>query len=303
MQRLRAASVTVLGVALAGSAAMPVAAYGAGGGTTPGPVTHAGSQVTTSIVRPGYTTSDAPTSSTPGYSGTTSGGSVAPVAPLSPQQIFNNLQASYITTAYCNGTFGGMVSTLTGSGPCAGGTPTTSTTGGTAPTQQVKVVNATVLAQKATKKLQLQTATVHTAPAPPHHEVVGVAVWMWVNKAEWNPLSTTVKLGPTSVTVSAAPDHVSWDMGDGNNQYCYSPGQPWVKGMTDAAQSDCTYTYRTISSGQPGGVFHITARIGYNVSWTCTGRCTSHGGSLGILQGPPGGGYIKSVQRQTVVVN
>ena len=105
------------------------------------------------------------------------------------------------------------------------------------------------------------------------------------------------------MTATAVPNLVTWNMGDGSQPLkCGDAGRPWVSYYTDAAQTDCGYTYRTLSAGQPGGVFHITATISYFVTWTCTGACTSTNGNLGLIAAPAGTGSIQSLQRQTVVV-
>jgi hypothetical protein len=160
-----------------------------------------------------------------------------------------------------------------------------------------------VLARRALSEMSLATAEVHTAPGYPDNEVVGVDAWLWVPSAQWRTLSNSLTVGATTVAVAAVPDHVSWDMGDGATKTCYGAGRPWVVGMTDAATTDCGYTYRSISASQPDGLFHIVARITYQVDWTCHGACTTPHGSLGLVPALAGGGQIRSVQRQTVVVN
>ena len=159
------------------------------------------------------------------------------------------------------------------------------------------------LAKKALGQMQLATAQVSTAPSPPHPEVVGVEVWLWVPAVQWRTLAKTVRAGRTAVTATAVPNVVTWTMGDGSQAFqCGDAGRPWESSYTDAAQTDCGYTYRTMSASQPGGVFHITATISYFVTWTCTGACTSTNGTLGLVAAPAGNGSIRSLQRQTVVV-
>lgn len=171
------------------------------------------------------------------------------------------------------------------------------------PDGQAPVANPATLAKNAVSSIRLATARVQTAPAPPHAEVVGVEVWLWVPQSQWAPLSKMVRAGPTTVRATALPNLVTWNMGDGSAPFeCGDAGRAWVSSYTDAAQTDCGYTYRTLSAGQPGGVFRITATISYFVTWTCTGVCTSTSGSLGLVPAPAGTGSIRSLQRQTVVV-
>lgn len=189
----------------------------------------------------------------------------------------------------CVGTSGGLAD--------AGGKPFV------VPNSQAPVADPATLAQTAVGTLQLATAQVNTAPSPPHAEVVGVEVWLWVPQNQWQPLTKTVTAGATSVTATATPEKIIWNMGDGSQPtVCDNPGQAWVSTYTDSAQTDCGYTYQTLSSSQPGGVFPITATISYDVSWTCTGACTSAAGDLGLVAAPAGSGSIKTVQEQTVVI-
>lgn len=171
------------------------------------------------------------------------------------------------------------------------------------PSGQAPAPDPAALGRQALGQIQLVTARVTTAPAPPHPEVVGVEVWLWVPQGQWQTLTKTVTAGSTSVTATAVPTKVVWDMGDGSQPtVCYGPGREWLSTYTDSAQTDCGYTYRTLSASQPGGVFNITATISYAATWTCTGVCTSPSGDLGTVGAPAGAGSIKSVQQQTVVI-
>lgn len=157
------------------------------------------------------------------------------------------------------------------------------------------------LAQQALGQLRLATAEVHTAPQDPDRSIVGVEVWMWVPSAQWRTLTKSVTAGSTTVTVTAAPDHAAWDMGPGERA-CFGPGREWRKGMSDDAVTDCGFTYTETSDRQPGGKFGISARIAYQVDWTCSGACLSDSGSLGVVEAPAGTDALRVLQRQTVVV-
>jgi hypothetical protein len=157
------------------------------------------------------------------------------------------------------------------------------------------------LAQSSVGQLGLRTADVHTAPQDPNVGVVGVETWLWVPAAQWVTLSKTVTAGATAVTVTAVPERVTWDVGP-ETKVCNGGGKAWVAGMGDSASTSCGFTYTSPSKGEPDGVFAISARIGYRVDWTCTGTCLAPSGSLGIVDAPAGGGRLRVVQRQTVVV-
>ena len=157
------------------------------------------------------------------------------------------------------------------------------------------------LARRALGVLRLETARVHTAPLYPAPTFVGVENWLWVPAAQWVELSKTVTAGRTAVTVTAKPDRVVWQTGAGS-KVCHDAGRVWSPGMTDAAKTACGYTYRVTSDAEPGGVFVVSAVIGYRVNWVCRGACTSGAGSLGLVDAPAGTGRLRVLQRQTVVV-
>lgn len=157
------------------------------------------------------------------------------------------------------------------------------------------------LATVAVGLMPLATAEAHTAPQAPDHTYIGVENWLWVPNAQWASLSKTVTAGATSVTATATPSQVVWNMGP-RSATCYSPGAQWHAGMSDAASTSCGFTYDTASSSEPAGVFVISATIGYQVDWTCTGFCSTTSGTLGLVDAPAGEGTMRVLQRQTVVV-
>ena len=157
------------------------------------------------------------------------------------------------------------------------------------------------LAAVAVGVMHLATAEVNTAPQPPDHTYIGIENWLWLPQAQWVTLSKTVTAGGTSVTVTAAPSRVLWDMGP-TTKTCYASGTEWQVGMTDAAHTNCGYTYAMTSGDEPDGQFSIAATIRYQVDWTCTGACTVNSGTLGLVDAPAGSGSMRVLQRQTVVV-
>lgn len=164
------------------------------------------------------------------------------------------------------------------------------------------LVDPAALARQASGELPLATAQVRTAPQPPDYSIVTVENWLWIPREQWVPLRKTVTAGSTSVTATARPSQVVWDMGEGSVT-CYDEGRPWRLGMTDAAQTRCKFAYATTSIGEPDERFSISATIQYAVTWTCSGTCPVSGGDLGLIAAPAGTGSLEVRQRQTVVIN
>jgi hypothetical protein len=159
------------------------------------------------------------------------------------------------------------------------------------------------LGRKALGQLKLLTPEVHLAPAPPAQTYVGLDTWLWMPPGQWSSLKKSVKAGDTTVTVTAVPKSVLWDMGPGSTT-CYSAGRVWkTKEMPTGSTTDCSYKYEKISDFEPGKKFKVAATITYQVDWTCDGECLSDEGTLGEVPGPAGGAAISVGERQSVVVS
>lgn len=158
------------------------------------------------------------------------------------------------------------------------------------------------LAQSALDSMTLEVPEVHTAPTPPDMTYVNLDTWLWMGESQFRSLRLTVSAGGTSVTVTAVPVSATWAVGDGNTVVCESAGRPWVRGMTDAAKTDCSYTYEKVSDFEPHGKFRITSTLTYQVDWACSGSCLAGAGTLGLVDGLPGTGALRVGERQSVVV-
>jgi len=164
------------------------------------------------------------------------------------------------------------------------------------------LVDPSVLAQRALDRMSLETADAQIAPRPTFHTYVHLDNWMWVPAGQWRNLSLTVSAGPTSVTATAEPLRVDWDMG-AETVTCPDAGRAWAKGMTDAAKTTCSYAYESIED-PTGDTHEVSAQIVYSVTWTCSGACLSPSGDLGDVSAPSGETTTIEVrQRQTVVTN
>jgi hypothetical protein len=171
----------------------------------------------------------------------------------------------------------------------------------TAPGQAPAPPSPEELAANALGLMHLLRADVRTAPAPPEETYVGVENWLWVPSGQWRTLTKSVNARATTVTVTAAPSQIVWDLGPASTT-CNGPGKPWEQGMSDSATTTCGYTYETSSVDQPDESFAISATIRYQVTWTCAGACPTTGGDLGLVDAPAGTSTLRVLQRQTVVV-
>jgi hypothetical protein len=163
------------------------------------------------------------------------------------------------------------------------------------------LVDPAEVAANAVDQLKLAVPELHLAPEPPDLSFVGLETWLWIDPSQWVDLSLTVTAGGTSVTVVAQPVRVSWDLTEGATS-CEGAGRPWLSSMTSRAATECSYTFETVSSGQPGEAFAVAATLTYDVNWTCSGACLVGAGSLGEVDSLPGRTAIRVGERQSVVV-
>lgn len=158
------------------------------------------------------------------------------------------------------------------------------------------------MAQDLLETMQLAKPTIHMAPSPPAMTYVGLDTWLWMDQGQWAEITDSATIRTTTVTVTAAPSNVAWDLTDGSVN-CPSAGRPWVKGMSSSAKTDCSYAFQRVSDFEPNDSFGVSAQIEYQVDWTCSGLCIEDGGTLGVVPGLESNAAIRVGERQSVVVN
>ncbi|THV35687.1 hypothetical protein [Glycomyces buryatensis] len=115
------------------------------------------------------------------------------------------------------------------------------------------------------------------AASPADRQLVHLPVWLAVSESSWNSVSASVTAGSVTVTATAAPSRVVWDLGDGSEVECEGPGTIWRPGMAPDAESPdgCDYTYTRSASE-----VDVTATVYWTVAWTST---TGDSGSFADL--------------------
>jgi hypothetical protein len=127
------------------------------------------------------------------------------------------------------------------------------------------------LAARAMRRLSLPAPAVGTSPPADRDQVVNLPTWLWVRDG-WQVRSATASLPGVSVTVTAQPVRVRWEMGDGEHVTCHGPGARYDPRLRAGAQStDCSYTYRRSSAGQSHQRYRVTATMTWHVTWAATG--------------------------------
>jgi hypothetical protein len=140
--------------------------------------------------------------------------------------------------------------------------------GGAAPAAVRAAAGApAVLAQAAESRLGLGSPVIQASPAVGLDQLVHVPTWLWL-AGPWAPVRATAAVPGEQVTATAAPQRVTWHMGDGSTVTCRGPGTPYQPSDDPAAPSPtCGHTYARSSAAAPGGEFTVTATITWDVTW------------------------------------
>lgn len=136
------------------------------------------------------------------------------------------------------------------------------------------------LAKQALDRVPLPQPAMQMNPSAGGGALTNVETWLWIDPSQWQPVRASASAGGVTVTTTATPERVVFEMGNGDTVTCGGPGTPYDPGRPAAGQStDCSYTYRRSSAHQPGGRYLVTSRVFYRVGWSASGIAA--GGALG----------------------
>lgn len=164
---------------------------------------------------------------------------------------------------------------------------------GAVPNNPVPVSRGAV-AQQAEASIRLPGMNVGFDPA--RDGWVNFPEWLWLDNGQWHPFTATATVAGVSATATATPSYVTWQPGDGGTLRCDGPGAAYDPSRSaDSQHSDCTWTYRTDSADQPGGVYTVTATVHWTVSWAGAGTGGVLPGLTTTVTAPLAVGQIESV--------
>jgi hypothetical protein len=142
-------------------------------------------------------------------------------------------------------------------------------------------VDPVVLAEQAAERVAVPEPSVNLNPSLAQNQIVNLATVLWIDPAQWQPVTTSASAAGVTANVAARPLRVEWDMGNGDTVTCEGPGTPFDPSAPDVTPDDaCLYTYRRSSATAPNGAFTVTATTVWEVSWDAEGA--PGGGSLGL---------------------
>lgn len=125
------------------------------------------------------------------------------------------------------------------------------------------------IARRVADQVPLEFPRPATSPAIDGEQITGLPTWLWVDPGGYRSFDAEATLAGLTVTVTATPVQVSWDLGDGTDPVvCAGPGTPYDLAVDDDAQhTDCSHVYRYASAGETGGVYHASATTTWSLAW------------------------------------
>ena len=121
-------------------------------------------------------------------------------------------------------------------------------------------VTAQQAAERAIARLALPAPVIGSAPCRGCGTFVGLPLWLWTQA--WTPQTATATAGPYTVTATARPTQIVWDLGDGSPAFaCFDAGKPYVEAYGFARPYCGGYYERK-------GDFVLTGTWTWEVTWT-----------------------------------
>ena len=81
-------------------------------------------------------------------------------------------------------------------------------------------VDPVAVATQLRVQIPYELADAKIAPPPTYHTYISYKNWMWVESAQWHTVSASQSVRGATVTLTATPSYVSWDMGNGDTVSC-----------------------------------------------------------------------------------
>lgn len=129
-----------------------------------------------------------------------------------------------------------------------------------------EAVDVQALAERAVELMRLEGPAISTAPDPDGRGTVGVPVWLWSERSPTTtgPVSQSATAGSVTVTAEATLTRVVWDMGDGTQVTCTTPGTAYEESYGMAQSPDCGHLYTSTGS------YAVAPTSTWTVEWTAT---------------------------------
>ncbi|MEU6284929.1 ATP/GTP-binding protein [Streptomyces sp. NPDC047028] len=128
------------------------------------------------------------------------------------------------------------------------------------------------LAREAVDRMLLTGPDI-ASPTPAGRYLVGMPVWMWVNRSPttYGPNTASASLAGVTVTATAKVTKIDWNTGDGITRTCQGPGTKYTAAYGKQDSPTCGHTYTRTSASRQRGTFTVTATAAWTVDWQVDG--------------------------------
>ena len=143
----------------------------------------------------------------------------------------------------------------------------------------VRTRDLPALVDEARSRLVFPPMSPKFSPAAPW-TFVNYPTALWLDGDTTAPQTATAEAPGVRVTVTATPEEVRWDTGDGDTVICHGPGRA-PDPSTPSDHGDCSHVWSWPSAGRPDGAYVVTATVFWHATWTVEGA--PGGGDLGLV--------------------
>lgn len=128
------------------------------------------------------------------------------------------------------------------------------------------------LAREAVDRMLLTGPSI-ASPRAAGKYIVGVPMWMWVNRTPttYGPNTASAGLAGVTVTATAKVSKIVWKLGDGESVTCNGPGTPYEASFSKQESPTCGHTYSRTSASQSSAKYAVTATATWTVNWQVAG--------------------------------
>ncbi len=102
--------------------------------------------------------------------------------------------------------------------------------------------------------------------------ITQLETWLWIDDADWQPVTSTASIPPLSVTATATPTTATWTGGDDPHTITCGQGVPYDFSRTeeDRPRSDCTTFFRNSSAVAD---YSLTLTVTWDITYQCSAFC------------------------------
>jgi enoyl reductase len=152
--------------------------------------------------------------------------------------------------------------------------------GKAAPAGHKNAVTPEILAELAYAQILIPQGKATTSPKAA--QTVNLPTWVWLDGAQFHPVSVTAYLPDYGISATTTATPVSMHIDPGTSDATLFPGSgdcpmnsdgsigtPYTTGSDGAPPCGVTYLHSTTETGQP---YQLTATVTWHISWTGTGQ-------------------------------